>query len=67
MVGKTLSGRLGTVFEKQSQRADGTVSPELRNPLTAAEPSVPWESVQSVTNPAPLLLRPDTDTDTGRC
>lgn len=53
--------------EKQCLRADGPVSPELGNPLTAAEASVTRESVKSVRNPAPLSLRPDTDTETGRC
>lgn len=55
------------MFEKQCLRADGTVSPELGNPLTAAEASVTRESVKSVMNPAPLSLQPDTDTETGRC
>lgn len=55
------------MFQKQSQRAYGTISPESGNPLTAAGPSLPWESVKSVTHPAPLFLSQDTDTESGRC
>lgn len=55
------------MFEKQRLRVDGTVSPELRNPLRAAETSATRESVKSVMNPAPLSARPDPDPETGRC
>lgn len=68
-----LRGRQGAIRRterqclKNSVRADGTVSLDLGNPLTAAEAAVTRESVKSVMNPAPLSLRPDTDTEAGRC
>ena len=68
MVGKVVFKVLrSSVSKTQSQRADGTISPESGNPLTAAGPSLPWESVKSVTHPAPLFLSQGTDTESGRC
>ena len=65
--GKRSSKFWEAVFEKPSHRADGTISPESGYPLTAAEPFLPWESVKSVTHPAPLFWSPGTDAESSRC